>query len=75
MRVLQFVFGLGLIVAMLAVETLVLVGLAWMVLSLVRVIPLVGRKHRHDGPGVPATRFVRGAVRWEGPQTSRKNAD
>ena len=44
----QFAFGLGLIVLMLAVETLVLIALAWMVLSVVRFLPLVGRKHRHS---------------------------
>ena len=48
MRVIQFAFGLGLIVLMLAVETLVLIALAWLVLSMVRFLPLVGRKHRHS---------------------------
>ena len=61
MPVLQFVFGLGLIVAMLAVETVILVGLAWMVLTLVRHIPLVGRKHRHE--------------RWEDLHAHRTHAD
>ena len=44
----QFVFGLGLIVLMLAAETLGLIALAWIVLSVVRFLPLVGRKHRHS---------------------------
>jgi hypothetical protein len=44
----QFVFGLGLIVLMLAAETLILIGLAWIVLSAVRYVPLVGRRHRHS---------------------------
>lgn len=56
MRVFQFVLGLGLIVLMLAVQTLVLIALAWVVLSVVRHVPLVGRKHRHDRwePSAPA---------------------
>ena len=48
MQALQFVFGLGLILLVLAAETLILIGLAWVVLSAVRYVPLVGRKHRHS---------------------------
>ena len=48
MRVIQFGLGLGLIALTLAVETLVLIALAWIVLSVVRYIPLVGRRHRHQ---------------------------
>ena len=44
----QFALGFGLIVLMLAAETLVLIALAWLVLSVVRFVPLVGRKHRHS---------------------------
>jgi hypothetical protein len=55
LRVIQFVFGFGLIALMLAVETLVLIALAWIVLAAVRYVPLVGRRHRHPRwePGPP----------------------
>jgi hypothetical protein len=43
----------------LAVETLVLIAVAWMVLSAVRFVPFVGRKHRvHDGSRAPRQRKV-----------------
>ena len=48
MLVAQFVFGLLLIVAALAVLATVLSLVAWVILSVVRSLPLVGRKHRHS---------------------------
>ena len=48
MQALQIAFGLGLILLVLAAETLILIGLAWVVLTAVRYVPLVGRKHRHS---------------------------
>ena len=64
MRVFQFALGLGLIVLMLAVETLVLIALAWLVLSVVRFLPLVGRKYRHSqwDPSPPPSNRAEGVA-------------
>jgi hypothetical protein len=47
MLIAQFVFGLVVIVFALVLLALVLSGSAWVVLSMVRRLPLVGRRHRH----------------------------
>jgi len=47
-RLAQFLLGLILIAATLAVEAIVLIALCWIVMVVVRVFPLVGRRHRHD---------------------------
>jgi hypothetical protein len=65
LRLLQFVAGLGLIGLTLAVETLVLIAVAWIVLSMVRFVPLVGRRHRHP-------RWEPGAAPEEGSGVERE---
>jgi hypothetical protein len=47
MVIAQFVFGLVVIVFALVLLALVLSGSAWVVLSLMRHLPLIGRRHRH----------------------------
>ena len=44
----QFILGLILIAATLAVEAIALIALCWVVMVVFRFFPLVGRKHRHD---------------------------
>ena len=47
MLIAQFLFGLVVIVFALVLLALVLSGSAWVVLSMIRHLPLVGRRHRH----------------------------
>jgi hypothetical protein len=44
----QFILGLILIAATLALEAIALITLCWMVMVVFRFFPLVGRRHRHD---------------------------
>ena len=73
MRVIQIVSGLGLIVLLLAVETLVLIALAWIVLSVVRYVPLVGRRHRHQHwePSPPRNHELTGSLQERMPDESK----
>jgi hypothetical protein len=48
MLIVQFVFGLVVIVFALALLGLVIGGAAWLVLLAVQRLPLIGQRHRHE---------------------------
>ena len=48
MQIVQFMFGLVVILAALAALALGIVGICWLILFAFRWLPLVGRRHRHE---------------------------
>ena len=48
MQIVQFVFGLVMIVAALAAVALAVFAICWLILFAFRWLPLVGRRHRHS---------------------------